>query len=299
MSDGRIESVPDFLLELDGWRSRHFLEMQGEVSSMTFFRGQANASWRLQPLLFRSDLYLEEQNMVADALRLLPNEFSGMSRVQQLAKMQHFGLPTRLLDVTTNPLVALYFACAGEDGVDGKVFVFPNLPTARGRHSLVPVIMQFVFQGSWHSLDLEWFAEQARGESPAQDVVPALQVPFIPILTAHDNPRLQAQSGAFLVIGMEETLRDSSRNPGKTYVDFRPASLTTRIGHPLDPEAQPEGGLELIVPAAAKNAVLRQLDQIDVNQWRLFPGPEGALRYIYDAYGKSFRKGALVARVRL
>ena len=40
--------------------------------------------------------------------------------------MQHYGCPTRLLDITANPLVALYFACDGEQAAhqDGVVYIF-------------------------------------------------------------------------------------------------------------------------------------------------------------------------------
>jgi hypothetical protein len=42
----------------------------------------------------------------------------------KLVRMQHHGLPTRLLDVTSNPLVALFFACNQSAKSDGKILLF-------------------------------------------------------------------------------------------------------------------------------------------------------------------------------
>ena len=78
------------------------------------FRGQRDSSWPNVAGIFRPDLkeLLEnEKTAVRDLISVHPHEFaSDETMFDKLVRMQHFGLPTRLLDVSRNALVALYFA---------------------------------------------------------------------------------------------------------------------------------------------------------------------------------------------
>ena len=97
------------------------------------FRGMSDHRWQLLPSIARQTLITEktEYNMVKELMLLYPKEFSHISsNFDLLAKMQHYGLPTRLLDFTTNPLVALYFACHKEkkDSAGRVVCTNPSYP---------------------------------------------------------------------------------------------------------------------------------------------------------------------------
>ena len=106
---------------------------------MTFYRGQGDTEWRLTPKLYREKLFDHESVLIAELMRIAPESFIGMSRFDSLVKMQHYGLPTRLLDMTRNPLVALFFACADETtrDSDGAVYVFPQLPVFRQENGAI------------------------------------------------------------------------------------------------------------------------------------------------------------------
>ncbi|WP_165491164.1 FRG domain-containing protein [Lichenihabitans psoromatis] len=76
------------------------------------YRGHPNEDYLLRPAIFRSPIAAEREHiLLRDLIAAHPQEFAADgSTLELLVRMQHYSLPTRLLDVTWNPLVALYFA---------------------------------------------------------------------------------------------------------------------------------------------------------------------------------------------
>lgn len=127
-----------------GWTELHdrldqILEMHG--SELLVWRGVTDATWGLYSSLYRrlkkTKAKVEERDMLAAEFRILTKarrqwRFDQMSSLEILAHIQHYGGPTRLLDVTENPLIASWFAveeARDEDGdlatdVDSRVFCF-------------------------------------------------------------------------------------------------------------------------------------------------------------------------------
>lgn len=111
-----------------------------DVNEETWFRGQSDYDYKLIPSIFRNainkngahldfdniEMY-DEAGMYKEFIRRYPEHSNSHKNVfEWLTLMQHYGLPTRLLDWTTNLLVALFFCCVEDKDKDkdGAIFAF-------------------------------------------------------------------------------------------------------------------------------------------------------------------------------
>lgn len=248
------------------------------VGCFSFYRGQANAKWELNPSLYREGLFDSESLLLTELKHICPNEFLG-NKFDILVKMQHFGMPIRLLDTTTNPLVALYFACENENQInyDGAVYAFPNLPVSWSTDPLIDLIMDYVFDYHPKGIWLEQMLNISRVKyanvihrvmpENMHDLIYYLTIPAFPVMPAKTNNRIEAQDGAFFVCGMKCQGSKTSDNPGvlgRVYYDFGPVNL-------IDETKVWANAQKLIIPAENKKEILKQLDLLGINQRKLFP----------------------------
>lgn len=113
-----MEKIPEFLDEI-------------EPGDNTIFRGHADLSWDLKPSIGRhyegkwSDVLKWELGSLDEfKKRSVPFlKYRPSSDIEWLCLMQHHGCATRLLDFTTNPLIALFFASDPSVKKDGEVII--------------------------------------------------------------------------------------------------------------------------------------------------------------------------------
>ncbi|WP_454860126.1 FRG domain-containing protein [Promicromonospora soli] len=192
------------------------------------WRGMSSIDYALESSLQRS---LRKQDKPTDevAVRAAEKKILGDARrwglgvtrhgniddLQLLADLQHYGVPTRLVDFTSNPMTALWFACQspGAAGVSKSGVVLALNITRWSEHS------SGLGAGTWGSIgDPSGYVLQ---EAIAQGD------PFI-VRAVEPNVRLTAQEGYF-VSGAVPT-SDAEGSPFKSFtVDFEP-----RTGAPLD-----------------------------------------------------------------
>jgi hypothetical protein len=174
-----------------------------------------------------------------------------------LALAQHHGLPTRLLDWTFSPYVALHFITENPDfyPVDGAVWCVDYHETNR----LLPEPLQAQLRSEGADVFTADMLAEGAGDLASFDRL--AQHPFVLFLEPPSlDARIVNQFALFSVMNGPQLRLD-------TFL-----------------EKQERGVSRLIIPAALKWEVRDKLDQINVTERVLMPGLDGLCRWLRRYY---------------
>ncbi|GLQ36792.1 hypothetical protein GCM10007908_04120 [Rhizobium albus] len=237
------------------------------------------------PSIMRGVHHEAENQIFSELMLEAPTEFSSdKSMFDKLVRAQHYGLPTRLLDVSLNPLVGLYFACNEEEHHDKdgavKVFDFIDKRVKYADSDTISLICNLARLsdaereaiidayddvGNWSKAAITRFRKKAailrlmqfvRVEKPyfLNLVDPRHLFRYFFVYPLKNNRRVIAQSGAFVAAGLlRYTAPDSSKG------------FTSHV---------------ISIDRDKKADILNELDVININSRTMFPEIEFASKYI-------------------
>ena len=292
---GCVRSVCDLLSEV------RCVSKPDTCEKALYFRGHESSTYHLQPSVSRAfecgskrNLLGQESEMLIDLMVRRPQDFERMTTaLDQWGLARHHRLPTRLLDVTRNPLVALYNACdevkdpkkSKEDGVV-HVFVVPKEMTKTFASDTISVICSFaklprckqllvLGELSGCSVSIDDY-HRARGDlyHHIRQERPNLQELIDPrhlfqvffVQPRYSFERVRAQSGAFLISASHNRC---DRDPD--IIEFEPESILSRIGCHNRGMPMYEH-LTFTVPQCVKDEIRNELKMVDITDETLFPG---------------------------
>lgn len=274
------------------------LGVNGEAKRRLYFRGQSKRTsegYSLTPSVARyrhlgSLSLAEREQKECEVLETFSNhlltyvQHRPQTQWEELAIAQHHGLPTRFMDWTTNPLVALYFAVRNTGGRDNDsvVYVLISNPKRyadlrRGQTWQVKPLgdtatesatqpeddayADFGVEPEVESIMTDKVHNDAENDDGSDDLGPLeLPTPFkitenIIYDPPHVSPRIRAQDGVLLAC-------------------WQPMQ-------PLDEKDY----LEIVIKQSAHEDIRRRLDQYGVFDKQLFPDLDGIAKWLkYRAF---------------
>lgn len=251
-----------------------------------YYRGVSNNSHLIEPGIYRSTEKHQENYYFNEISVRCPDAFRSFNNLEKLTYMQHYGCPTRLLDITANPLVALYFSCLGNQKKDGVVYVFAIsesdvLYSNSDRVQMLSKLAEFnqtdqkklryyayryllndsfpcSTSRKYRNQIIEQYYHSIKRNNSAfeREIVPFDMLKPLFVQPNKDNPRILKQDGAFIISGLDQNGIES---------DFKIRKFIVN---------------EMIIESNSKNSILRDLEYIGINQATLFPEVEKVADYL-------------------
>ncbi|EKO3842794.1 FRG domain-containing protein [Vibrio harveyi] len=266
--------MPNTLTEVTITDFQNFLDNvdqgQRDEDSLLWFRGAGNSDYKLSPTLHRHD-------DITDSTKLLTYEKKLLTRFKErsvpylksriedewelLFLMQHYGMPTRLLDWTENPFISLFFA----------------LSSAKKNHSgdyETDAAVWVLSPSKWNQSVFSNISYSGGAMSPTEQMVNAykpgasdpllMQEYPVAILGIHNSPRIVAQRGSFCLFGKSLTPMEDIFSAGS----FQPDTLK-----------------KLIIPAGLIEELLNKLIWMGITDSVIYPDLEGLAKETKRLFG--------------
>lgn len=260
------------------------------IDSSFLFRGMPNINYPLLPSVFRKHRHKYEGREIENSLytcwasekeliKRFRNEAGSFLKGVNIAHLlnwaeyaQHVGVPTRFLDWSSNPLVALYFACVGKETRDGVVWCLNSLSYSRflSKYETEENLTRMKGKNRYELYDALL--------SDTNDVN-TLNYPTIYIPTYIDS-RMSAQSSYFMMWGTDTRPFDKMI-PKENRINYNPTSKGVRT---YGIEQLMGLLMKITVHFDRKQSLLRDLDMVGINQKTLFPSLDGLGQYIRWRY---------------
>jgi hypothetical protein len=188
MKTTEINSVQDLIEALEADNDGY--------PGFTWYRGHAEASWALVPGYYRLNNAPSESTLIKRFKQSAAMLISATPKdsFDWLFLMQHYGVPTRLLDWSENPLVALYFAVSSYDEHTGKDAALWSLrPSELNKNAGISDADEEYFVPSFEDDELSNYSVEILRQNSRSQLKP------LATIATRNNSRIQAQHGVFTI----------------------------------------------------------------------------------------------------
>ena len=258
MENRKAIKITDVSTMLKVVKSIHYSDAMGLkwLRPRIYYRGQAH-DWELKPSLFRKEYGVSmEYQLLNNAQRTLWKEMQTYSTyLEKLIFLQHYGFPTRLLDVTTNPLVALFFACqpCKVNGRNRNGVIYVSCQDEENNAD-IEKLCKVLFE--YELVDLSINNLEQVGLSSSYHKLVTNNLYITPPI---NNNRIEAQQGSFIFAKLFDLINGQ-------YSSF--ANNTSDMFEDK----------KFIIPQSCKESILYELRELGISEGSMFPDIEHKIK---------------------